>query len=436
MMDYNKMYAEKVVSIKEAVANIKSGDQIYMSGGNCAPIHLVSALCKRVKELENVDIFAALLMYPHEFLNLGFKGHINYHTFFLGPIERSMRGFGNVDTTSIHFSKAGWMAENIIKPNVAMIETAPPDENGNMNFGPTGTGLNEIILKHAAVVIVQVNRCLPVCMGESNFVNLSDVDFICEKDHPLPQLPQSKVTEIDKKIASYILPQIPDGATIQIGLGGIANAVAYGLEEKKDLGIHSEMLTDSMVHLVKKGVINCSKKNYNKNKIVCSFGMGNLELYQFMDKNPLMHVSPIFKVNNSAEIAKNDNFISINTALMVDLTGQVGSEAIGFNQFSGTGGALDFVEGAVLSKNGKSFICLASTVKTKDGVKSTISISLPPGTAVTIPRANVQYIVTEYGIANLYNMSIETRVRELIKIAHPDYREELLQQAKDEKLIY
>ncbi|MGV8981012.1 acetyl-CoA hydrolase/transferase family protein [Clostridium sp.] len=435
-MDYNKMYTEKVVSIKEAASKINSGDQIYLSGGNSAPIHLVSALCKRVKELENVDIFGALLMYPHEFLNLGFKGHINYHTFFLGPIERSMRGFGNVEATSIHFSKAGWMAENIIKPNVAMIETAPPDENGNMNFGPTGAGLNEIILKCATVIIVQVNRCLPVCMGESNSVNLSDVDFICEKDHPLPQLPQSKVTEIDKKIASYILPQIPDGATIQIGLGGIANAVAYGLEEKKDLGIHSEMLTDSMVHLAKKGVINCSKKNYNKNKIICSFGMGNLELYQFMDKNPLIHVAPIFKVNNSAEIAKNDNFISINTALMVDLTGQVGSEAIGFNQFSGTGGALDFVEGAVLAKNGKSFICLASTVKAKDGIKSTISISLPPGTAVTIPRANVQYIVTEYGIANLYNMSIEKRVRELIKIAHPDFREELLQQAKDEKLIY
>lgn len=434
-MDYKKIYSEKVITFKEAAKKIKSGDQVYMGPNNCAPIHLVSALCERVNELENVDMYSALLMYPHEFLNLGFKGHINYHTFFLGPIERGMIGFGNVDITSVHFSKADWMVDNVVKPNVALIETTPPDEKGNMNFGPTGAALNEVVLKHAKLVIAQVNKCLPVCLGESNSVNVKDVSFICEKDHPLPELPQPKVTDVDKKIAENILPHIPDGATIQIGLGGIANAVGYGLESKKDLGIHTEMLTDSMVYLAKKGVINCSKKNHNTNKLVCGFGIGSKELYDFMNKNPLIHVAPIFKVNNPLEVAKNDNFISINTALMVDLTGQVGAEALGYKQFSCTGGALDFVEGASMANNGKSFICLSSTVKSKGEIKSRISVSLPPGTAVTIPRANVQYIVTEYGIADLNNKSIETRVRALIDIAHPDFREELLQQAKDAKLI-
>ena len=434
-MNYLSMYKEKVVSFKDAAAKIKSGDQIWMSANNCAPIHLISALCKRVKELENVDIFSALLMYPHEFLGPGFKGHINYHTFFLGPIERRMIGFGNVEITSVHFSKANWMVENLVKPNVALIEATAPDENGDMNFGPTGVSLNEICIKSAKMVIVQVNKCLPVCCGESNTINIKDVDFICEKDHPLPELPQPKVTEVDKQIAAYILPFIPDGATIQIGLGGIANAVGYGLEAKKDLGIHTEMLTDSMVFLAKKGVINSSKKNYNKNKIVCGFGIGSADLYKFMDNNPLVHLAPIFKVNNPLEIAKNDNFISINTALMSDLTGQVGAESIGYEQFSCTGGALDFTQGSVMSKGGKSFIALASTVKSKEGIKSRITITLPPGTAVTTPRSDVQYIVTEYGVADMYNKSIEKRVKEMIKVAHPDFRDELLKQAKEAKLI-
>ena len=197
------------------------------------------------------------------------------------------------------------------------------------------------------------------------------------------------------------------------------------------------MLTDSMVYLIKKGAINGKKKNYMPNKLVCGFGIGNEELYKFMEGNELIHCAPIWKVNDPDEIAKNDNFISINTALMIDLTGQVGAEAIGYNQFSCTGGAFDFVEGSTKSKGGKSFICIASTFDSKtEGKKSRIMITLPPGTAVTTPRANVQYVVTEYGIADIYNKSIPERVHALIDIAHPDFKEELLKQARENKLIF
>ncbi len=434
-MDYKKIYEEKVITKREIALKIKSGDQVYMSPSACAPIHLMRAISKRKDELQNVDVYSALLLYPFEFMCGEFKGHINYHTFFMGPVERSMAPLGNVDVTSVHFSNLGWMVENYIKPNVAIIETTAPDEKGMMNFGPSGTSLNAICCKHADLILVQVNNNLPRCCGEDNEINVSEVSWIMEKDHELPELPQPKVTDVDRAIASHILPYIPDGACIQIGLGGVANAVGFALESKKDLGIHTEMLTDSMAYLIEKGVINGSKKNYYCNKLVCGFGIGNASLYKLMHNNPLIYSMPLFKVNKPAEIAKNDNFISINTALMVDLTGQVGAESIGHNQFSGTGGAMDFTLGSVESNGGKSFICVTSTVKTKTGLNSRITATLPHGTAVTTPRANVQYIVTEYGIADLFNKSIEKRVQAMISVAHPDFRDELTNQAKEAGLI-
>lgn len=435
-MDYKKIYEEKVISKKEIATKVKSGDKIYMSPAVCAPIHLMNAISKRKDELEDVHIYSTLLLYPFKFLKGDFKGHINYHSFFLGPLERAFVPQGNVEITSVHFSEVGYMIENIVKPNVACIETTPPDENGMMNFGPLGAAANGLPCQIADTILVQVNKNLPRCYGTENEINVKDVTWIMEKDHEMTELPQPKVTEIDEKIAAHILPYIPDGACIQIGLGGVANAVGFGLAEKKDLSIHTEMLTDSMVYLIKKGAINGKKKSFMPNKLVCGFGMGKQELYDFMDNNEQIYCAPIWKVNNPDTIAKNDNFISINAALQVDLTGQVAAEAIGFNQFSCTGGALDFVLGASKSKGGKSFICLSSTVETKsEGVKSKISLTLPPGTAVTTPRANVQYVVTEYGVADIHNKSIPERAKALIEIAHPDFREELTQQAKENGLI-
>ena len=435
-MDFKQIYQDKVISKKEIAAKIESNDVIFMAPVVCAPIHLMQAIGKRKDELTNVHVYSTLLLYPFEFLGGEFKGHINYHSFFMGPLERNFVPFGNVDVTSVHFSQVGLMLEKI-NPNVAIMECTPPDENGMMNFGPTGAAANALACKLAKKILVQVNKFLPRCCGEGNEINVNDVSWIMEKDHELAELPQPETTDVDRAIAANILPHIADGSCIQIGLGGVANAVGFGLESKKDLSVHTEMLTDSMVYLIKKGAINASKKNYMPNKLVCGFGIGNQELYDFMDGNELIHLASIWKVNNPDEIAKNDNFVSINTALMVDLTGQVGAESIGYNQFSCTGGAFDFVEGATKAKNGKSFICIASTVNSKtEGLKSRITITLPPGTAVTTPRANVQYIVTEYGVADIYNKSISERVHALIAVAHPDFRDQLLADAKANKLIF
>lgn len=435
-MDWKETYKSKLVDFAEAVKAVRSGDSIWVAPTTSSPPDLVNALCNRAEELENVNVYSGLLMYPFALLKPNFKGHLNYHTFFLGPIERKFMPHGNVDVISVHFSKIDWMMNNIVKARVLMAEVSLPDERGYMSWGPLGTFCNDLVADNAEVVMVQVNKNVPFVYGEKNVIHVSQVDYICEKDHPLPELPNSPVTEIEKKIAGHILPHIPDGATVQIGLGGIANAVGYGLEDKKDMGVHTEMLTESLVYLAKKGVINCSKKNYYKGKIVCGFGIGNKELYEYMDRNPMVHVAPVYEVNNPYNVAQNDNFISINNALMVDLTGQVCSESLGFEQFSCTGGQLDFVRAAAMSKGGKSFIALSSVVETKNGLQSRIVLQFPPGSVITTPRSDVQYIVTEYGIADLYNKSIARRVHELAKIAHPDFREQLLKDAKEAGLLY
>lgn len=436
-MDWKELYKSKLTSCEEAVKMVKSGDRLWISPCASAPIDLVNALCQRYEELKDVHVYSGLAMYPYDFMKPNYKGHIDYHVYFMGPVERKFMPMGNVEVTSVHFSQFDHYMLNEAKPNVCFLDVSEPDERGYMSYGAIGTGSNAIAVSHADRIVVQVNKYEPYVYGEKNIIHTSEVDCICEKDHPLPQLPDAPATELERKIASYMIPLIPDGATVQIGLGGIANAVGYALEDKKDLGIHTEMLTNSMVHLAKKGVINCRKKNHNPGKIVCGFGIGTTELYEFMHKNPLVHSAPIHEVNNIENIAKNDNFISINNALLVDLTGQVCSESLGFKQFSCTGGQLDFVKAAALSKGGKSFIALSSTVKTKNGgVESKISLTLPPGTAVSTPRADVMYVVTEYGIADIYQKSIDNRVKALIQIAHPDFREQLTTQAKEAGLLY
>ncbi|GAA0181439.1 acetyl-CoA hydrolase/transferase C-terminal domain-containing protein [Clostridium sediminicola] len=433
-MKWKKMYESKLVSVEEAASKIESGDTIWMPSASSAPVDLANALENRYKELENVDLISGLVTNPFRYLTDELKGHINGHTWFVGGYERKGLKSGNLDAASVNLSKLHIYAENK-NCNVLMAEVSQPDEDGYMSYGPLGAMGNDGVAKKAEKIIVQVNKNTPYVHGVNNKIHVSKVDYICEKDHPLSILPNAPTTETDEKIASYILPLIPDGATIQIGIGGTANAVAYGLEDKKDLGVHTEMLTDSMVYLAKKGVINNSKKNYMPGKMVISFGVGSQELYDFMDDNPLIHMDYIKTINDANEIAKNDNFISINSGLMVDLTGQVGSEGIGYNQYSATGGQLDFVRGAAMSKGGKSFLCLHSTVKTKDGIKSRINLALPQGTPITTPRSDTQYLVTEYGVAYVYCKSISERAKAIINIAHPDFREELTQQAIEAGLI-
>lgn len=427
-VNWQEVYNNKLVSVEEASSKVESGDRIWIGAYAGIPIQLVEALADRVNELENVELVSALICHPFKCIqSKEYIGKINFNSIFFGPYERKFFKVGNVHINSVNFANTYYALKEVYKVNTLFSEVSVPDEEGYMYYGPIGVSWNGPIAEYAKKKIVQVNKFQPKVRGTMNRIHVSEVDWICEHDHPLAELSQPPVSEKDKKIASYIIPLIPDRATLQVGLGGIANAVAYGLVDKKNLNVHTEMLTDSLVYLARKGVIN--------GKILAGFGLGSQAVYDFVGEGRA-ELAPIHLVNEPYAAGQNEKFISINSALMADVTGQIGSESIGFNQFSCTGGQLDYVRAAGISKGGKSFICMGSTVKGKDGsINSTITVQLPPGQAVTTPRTDVMYVVTEYGIADLYNKPIEKRVKAMISIAHPNFREQLTKEAKEAGLI-
>jgi len=427
-MEWKKAYQSKLVSVEEAAGKIESGDRIWFAPCSAAPIQLMEALADRVDELQDVHVITGLALHPFKFLQSPkYIGRINFHTVFYGPYERAFFKVGNVRINSVHFSKTGWTVQNYYKVNVLMTDVSLPDDEGYLYYGSMGVAVNGDAEAVAKKIIVQVNKHQPRVTGVEHRIHVSKVDWICEHDHPLPPLPQDAPTDIDNRIADFVVPQIPDGATIQIGLGSLSNAVGYKLEHKKNLSVHTEMFVDSMLELVKKGVIT--------GRMVAGFGLGSQELYDFMGQGRV-ELKPLWITNDPYEIAKCDKLMSVNVTLMVDLTGQACSESIGFMQYSSTGGQSDFARGAALSKGGKGFLCLPSTVKTKDGkVRSTIMTVLPPGAVVTTQRSDVMYIVTEYGIADVFRKPIVDRVNALIAVAHPDFRDQLRKEAIEAGLI-
>jgi len=437
-MNWQKTYHSKLVTQDEAAKKIVSDDRVFFSSGASTPIELISALCRRREELNNVTLMGGLVFVPLECFKKEFKGHINCHSFFLGPAERAFIPHQNIESTSFQFSHTVWLQRNISKANVLLAEVSAPDENGNMSYGPHGSFSNHTCRAVAKLIIVQVNKKTPfVCGNEETYINVKDVDFICETDRELVELKQAPPNEIEKEIASQIIPYVEDGSTIQIGIGGLGNAVGYFLEQHKDLGIHTEMAVDSMVALAKKGVITGKHKTINPGEISICFGVGTKSLYEFMNKNEILKSHHIGYIADPYVIGQHKNFVSINNAMSCDLTGQVCSESIGHYQYSGTGGQVDFVRGATLSEGGKSFIAIESTYTKKDGsVHSRIVSSLAPGSIVTTPRTDVHYIVTEYGVANLRCQSIPKRVQEMIKIAHPMFREQLEKEAREYNMLY
>ena len=427
-MDWKKIYQSKLVSVEEAAKKIESGDRIWFGPCSAAPIQLMEALADRVDELQDVHVITGLALHPFKFLQSPkYIGRINFHTVFYGPYERAFFKAGNVTINSVHFSKTHWAVQNYYKVNTMMTDVSLPDDEGYLYYGSMGVAINGAAEAVAKKIIVQVNKNQPRVKGVEHRIHVSKVNWICEHDHQLPPLPQDAPTDIDNKIADFVVPQIPDGATIQIGLGALSNAIGYKLEHKKDLSVHTEMFVDSMLELVKKGVIT--------GKMVAGFGLGSNELYEFIGQGRV-ELKPLRITNDPIEIAKCDKLMSVNVTLMIDLTGQACSESVGYYQYSSTGGQSDFARGAALSKGGKGFLCLPSTVKTKDGkVQSTIMAALPPGAAVTTQRSDVMYIVTEYGIADVFCKPIVDRVNALIAVAHPDFRDNLRKQAVAAGLI-
>jgi 4-hydroxybutyrate CoA-transferase len=365
----------------------------------------------------------------YDFMKPQFKENIRVETPFTGPMERMMIAWGNGSYVPVHLNLLGkWMDQK--KGNTAAFVVTPPDENGFMNRTAFGGLLAKRIIDKADLVIAEINPQTPWLEGDDFLIHVSEVDYILESKTDLPEVPDIPITEVERQIAHYIADMIPDGSCIQLGLGGLANAIGYFLRDKKDLGAHTEVVQKSFMELMKLGVVNGSKKNFHPGKVVATFCVGDHELWDYVSHNPGFEFTEVEYNNDPYVISQNDNMVSVNNALTLDLVGQVGAESIRHHQYSGTGGQLNFIQGAALSKGGKSIIALNSTWKKGDKLMSSIVPFMPPGTVVTTPRAETEYVVTEYGVACLRYKSVQERTKEVIRIAHPDFRDELSFQAK------
>ncbi|NLT20223.1 MAG: hypothetical protein GXY16_04405 [Syntrophomonadaceae bacterium] len=422
-------YRRKLRSAEDLAAMIKSGDIILEPGGINIPHDFHVALAARVKELNNVTICLGLALKLYDFMQPQYKDHIHIETPFVGPVERMLIEWGTASYVPQHLNQLGpWQEKK--KPNVVAMVVTPPDENGFFNRSCFGGLVPREAIAKGDTVIVEVNPNTPWLEGEDLLIHISEIDYICESDAELVEIPDIPITEVERQIAAYIADMIPDGSTIQLGLGGLANAIGYFLLDKKDLGVHTEVVQKSFMDLVKAGVVNGSRKNFHPGKVLATFCVGDRELWNYVDHNPEFLFTEVAFNNDPQVIGRNDNLVSINNALCMDLTGQVGSESIRHRQYSGTGGQLNFIQGAALSKGGKSIIALNSTWKdSKGNLRSSIVPFMPPGTIVTTPRTEVDYVVTEYGVVNLKYKRVSERINAMISIAHPDFRDQLNHQA-------
>lgn len=418
-------YRQKLCSAEDAADLIKNNDIITMAGGTSIPKGFATALSKRARELFNITLLQGFSLCNYEFMQPQFKEHIHIETSFVGLMERKCIQMGLATYVPIHLHKLPAWLDNR-GPNVAAHAVTPPDENGYMNRSCYAGLCHRRSIENAKTVIVEVNPNTPWLCGDDFKLHVSEVDYIIENSFEMEEINDIPISENERQIAAYVADMIPDGSTIQLGLGGLANAVGYLLKEKKDLGLHSEVISNSMMQLMKLGVINNSRKNFYPGKALGCFASGNRELWEYVDHNENFCFREVDFINDPQVIARNHGLISVNNSLMMDLTGQAASESIGSFQYSGTGGQVDFVRGVGLSPGGKSILSLNSTYKDKEGrIGSRIVPVLPEGTIVSTSRNEVQYVVSEYGVANLRWQSITERAKRLIAIAHPDFRDSL-----------
>lgn len=429
-MDWKEEYQRKLCTAQEAVKIVEDGDVVHIGTASSVAKVLAEALYERRDELHDVTVSSGVVTSVLPIYTQEAGGPFSVLTYFAGPAEREAMKRNNCHCTSLHLSQLEHWRNDMWKGGVAFLEVSPPDRFGYMSYGAYGVSMHDAVRRSTSRVVVQVNRNAPYVYGTQNLIHVSQVDRIVEADAPLAVIPDLPVDETLKTISGFIVDQIPDGATIQLGLGGLSGAIGFGLEGKNDLGIHSEMLTNSMMYLMKRGVVNNRKKSFMPGKAVVGFALGSQELYEFVDHNPELYFGPYPFVNDPYVIGKNDNMISVNTAMSVDLFGQVAADSMAGRQQSAVGGQVDYVRGAQLSKGGKSFIALPSTLENKKGRSSRIVAAFPPATAVTTSRQDVQYVVTEYGCVNLKPLTMRDRAKALIDLAHPDFRTELTEQGK------
>jgi 4-hydroxybutyrate CoA-transferase len=428
-MDWKSIYESRLCSAADAVRAIKSDNRIFMTGNVSVPQKLLAALVEYAPNLRNVEICQALSVGPGDYVKPEMEGHLRVNTLFISANVRKAVQEARADFTPVLLSEFTLLFKNGVLPvDVAMIHVSPPDEHGFCSLG-VEVGLSKSPAESSKIIIAEVNEQMPRTLGDS-FIHVSRLSHMVSVNYPVAELPQGGEGDEDsKKIGGYIAELIPDGATLQMGIGAIPDAVLNYLDDKKDLGIHSEMFSDGVVRLVEKGVINNARKTLHAGKIVVGFILGTQQLYHWAHNNPLCDFHRQEYVNDPFVIAQNDR---INSAIEVDLTGQVCADSIGHKFFSGIGGQLDFVYGAARSKGGVPIIAMPSTNLMKDGtLVSKIVPMLKQGAGVVTGRNHIHYVVTEYGVADLYGRTIRQRVEALIGIAHPDFRADLRKQAKE-----
>lgn len=426
-MNWESIYRRKVVDASTAVSFINSGHSVYLGGGAGAPAILVDALCERAAEVRDVQLIHILTFIGAPYIDPKYEGSFRDNSLFIGHNVRKAVQEGRADFTPIFLSEIpGLFQKNILPLDAALISLSPPDEHGFCSFG-VEVGTTKPAAESAKIIIAEINRQMPRTLGDS-FIHVSRLTHVVEVDYPLPEAPQGGSTPANMLIGEHIAEMIPNGATLQMGIGSIPDAVLQNLHNHKDLGIHTELFSDGVVSLFEQGIINCSRKTFHQGKMVAGFLFGSKRLYHFVDNNAIVELHPTEYVNDPFKIAQNDNMVAINAALQVDLTGQVCADSIGPVFYSGVGGQLDFIRGAARSKGGLPIIALPATAK--NDTISRISPMLTEGSGVTTTRSDVHYIVTEYGVASLYGKSIRQRSQALINIAHPNFRDELTHAAR------
>lgn len=427
-IDWKQRFQERLVSADEAVKVIKSGDRVVLGHACGEPRSLVQAMLSRAGTLRNVEIVQLLTLNPVQYCSSEYQGSFRYNSLFVGGSVRSAVNEGLADFTPCYFHQVPqFFREQRLPVDVALISVSSPDMNGRMSLGVSVDYTKEAALC-AKTVIAEVNSHMPVTGGES-FLHASDIDYFVLNDIPLTELPAPRIGDTERSIGKYASSLIHDGDCLQIGIGAIPDAVMGELSDKKDLGVHTELLTDSIMPLVDSGVITCRKKNFKPGRIISNMAMGSGRLYSWLDNHPMVEFHPADFTNDPFIIARNDNMVTINSALAVDLLGQVAADMIGAKQYSGVGGQVDFVRGAAHSKGGRNLITLPATAA--KGSISRIVCSLEQGQAVTTNRHDVDYVVTEYGYVQLKGCTVRQRSEALISIAAPQFRDQLRKQCRE-----
>jgi 4-hydroxybutyrate CoA-transferase len=425
MADWKGYYRQHCCTSQQAVQAINSNYRVFLSGNASVPQRLLAALLERGSELNNVEIVHVLTMGNADYLLPEKQAHFRLNTLFAAHNTREAVRQGIADFTPVYLSDIPNLLRNELRPDTALLHLSVPDENGYCSFG-TEIGVTRAAAYSAQTRIAEINPQMPHTYGDS-LIHVTDLDHIVEVDYPLPEIHMGKPSREQEDIAYHISELIEDGSTLQLGIGGLPDVLLTYLGHKKRLGIHSELFSDGVIDLVKKGVITGESKTLHVGKIVAGFVLGTQRLYNFVHKNQLVEFYPTDYINDPFVIARNNDMVSINSALEVDLIGQICADSIGHNIYSGVGGQVDFTRGAAHSRGGKPIIALPSTAK--NGSISRIVWELKPGAGVSVPRNEVHYVVTEFGVAYLRGKTLSQRAQAMINIAHPDFREMLLAQA-------